>query len=428
MNRARIVVALAAVFLLGLLIANAGPAPSALQIAVPSQCKEIAANMPCTWNGKPGAWSVNAESGGCSCGGAMPRSADDRRWKPLNEAQAANVDFAVVRANAAHAASTAQQGFATAAQITTLNAATPNTRTITTTAPLTGGGDLSANRTFAISPATTAAAGSFAAADFTKLAALQTTNNSWAGNKITSLGDGTADQDAVTFRELANPFRVFQIAYDFDAPLTSSTTPFQISISGAGSSGASTATGQDGSHPGVGFCTTGTTNTGRCGVLHHAGAALPTLQFTTTGQTDFDWLVRLEALSTAGVQQYVAEVGLLTGLTEPAADGVYFRYDVAVDPHWQVCTANTSVRTCTATTATVTATQWDRLSARKADGTANWTFSINGVSTGITNSTNLPAVALTPRANIVSSVGTTSKSLLFDAFRLRTSYNPERGN
>lgn len=43
------------------------------------------------------------------------------------------------------------------------------TRSISTTAPLTGGGDLSANRTFAISAATQSAAGSFAALDKKKL-------------------------------------------------------------------------------------------------------------------------------------------------------------------------------------------------------------------------------------------------------------------
>ena len=41
-------------------------------------------------------------------------------------------------------------------------------RTISTTAPLTGGGDLSADRTLAISAATSASAGSMSAADKTK--------------------------------------------------------------------------------------------------------------------------------------------------------------------------------------------------------------------------------------------------------------------
>lgn len=50
----------------------------------------------------------------------------------------------------------------------------PSTRTISTTAPLTGGGDLSANRTLAISAATTVAAGSMSAADKTKLDGIAT--------------------------------------------------------------------------------------------------------------------------------------------------------------------------------------------------------------------------------------------------------------
>jgi hypothetical protein len=49
------------------------------------------------------------------------------------------------------------------------SSAVPTTRTIGTTAPLTGGGDLSADRTLAISPATALAPGSLAAADFSKL-------------------------------------------------------------------------------------------------------------------------------------------------------------------------------------------------------------------------------------------------------------------
>lgn len=52
------------------------------------------------------------------------------------------------------------------AQVT---ARVPTTRTISTTAPLAGGGDMSANRTFTISAATTSAAGSMSAADKTKL-------------------------------------------------------------------------------------------------------------------------------------------------------------------------------------------------------------------------------------------------------------------
>lgn len=66
-------------------------------------------------------------------------------------------------------------------------------RTISTTAPLTGGGDLSSNRTLGISPATTSAAGSMSAADKSKLDGIEpladvtdATNVAAAGAVMTS--------------------------------------------------------------------------------------------------------------------------------------------------------------------------------------------------------------------------------------------------
>jgi len=66
----------------------------------------------------------------------------------------------------------------------------PTTRTISTTAPLTGGGDLSADRTLAIDPATTSAAGSMSAADKAKLDGLSAGlvligSNTFAGSTST---------------------------------------------------------------------------------------------------------------------------------------------------------------------------------------------------------------------------------------------------
>jgi hypothetical protein len=83
--------------------------------------------------------------------------------------------------------------------------AAASSRTIGTTAPLTGGGDLSANRTLGISAATTGAPGSMSAADKTKLDGIasgatantgtvtsvsvaNTTGLSWAGSPITTSG------------------------------------------------------------------------------------------------------------------------------------------------------------------------------------------------------------------------------------------------
>lgn len=56
----------------------------------------------------------------------------------------------------------------------------PSTRSISTTTPLAGGGDLSADRTLSISAATTSAAGSMSSADKTKLDGIATGANNYA--------------------------------------------------------------------------------------------------------------------------------------------------------------------------------------------------------------------------------------------------------
>ena len=70
----------------------------------------------------------------------------------------------------AHTASSTLKGFLTSADWTTFNDKVATTRTISTTAPLSGGGDLSANRTLSITDAaadgTTKGAATFTASDF----------------------------------------------------------------------------------------------------------------------------------------------------------------------------------------------------------------------------------------------------------------------
>lgn len=75
----------------------------------------------------------------------------------------------------------------------------PSTRLISTTAPLAGGGDLSANRTLSIVAATTMAAGSMSAADKSKLdglpsSAVPTTRIITAGTGLSGGGDLSADR------------------------------------------------------------------------------------------------------------------------------------------------------------------------------------------------------------------------------------------
>lgn len=71
-------------------------------------------------------------------------------------------------------ASGSQPGLLTSTDWTTFNSKVPTTRQILTTAPLTGGGDLSADRTLVIPKATASVDGYLAAADFTTFSAAGT--------------------------------------------------------------------------------------------------------------------------------------------------------------------------------------------------------------------------------------------------------------
>lgn len=155
--------------------------------------------------------------------------------------------------------------------------AVPATRTISTTAPITGGGDLSANRTIGISAATTAAAGSMSSADKSKLdgiASGATANSPDAtllaranhtgtqtastisdfdtqvrtnrldqmtaptaavdmnGQKLTDLDDGTADSDAATVGQMNEAIQQAASGLDPKDAVNAATTT-NITLSGA---------------------------------------------------------------------------------------------------------------------------------------------------------------------------------------------------
>jgi hypothetical protein len=132
-------------------------------------------------------------------------------------------DFAISSTTATHTfnlptASAANRGALSSADWTTFNGKVATTRSIGTTSPLTGGGDLSADRTIAIAKATASVDGYLAATDFTTFEAKQdaltltTTGTSGAATLVGSTlnipqysggGGGvsyktTTDQSAVT--------------------------------------------------------------------------------------------------------------------------------------------------------------------------------------------------------------------------------------
>lgn len=91
-------------------------------------------------------------------------------------------------------------GCLSSADWTTFNNKVSATRSISTTAPLTGGGDLSANRTFAITQATTSTDGYLSSTDWNTF-----NNKQPAGNYITSLtGEATASGPGAAAVTLTN--------------------------------------------------------------------------------------------------------------------------------------------------------------------------------------------------------------------------------
>lgn len=107
-------------------------------------------------------------------------------------------DLSADRSIGIQAASGSVDGYLASADYTKIQNAVPNTRTVSTTTPLGGGGALSANLTLTISAATTIAAGSMSSSDKTKLdglpsSAVPTTRNVNTTAPITGGGALSAD-------------------------------------------------------------------------------------------------------------------------------------------------------------------------------------------------------------------------------------------
>lgn len=103
----------------------------------------------------------------------------------------------------------------TSAIQTQIDSKTPTARTISTTSPITGGGDLSANRTIAIPAATTLVNGYLASADFTTFNnKVSSTRTITAGSGLTGGGDLSADRtldvnvDGSTLEVVADTVRI----------------------------------------------------------------------------------------------------------------------------------------------------------------------------------------------------------------------------
>jgi hypothetical protein len=348
---------------------------------------------------------------------------------------------------------------ATAAQVLAGASGVTTARTISTTAPLTGGGDLSANRTLAISPADATDPGSMSAAHYTKLegiealadvtdaanvaaaGAVMTTRSIATTAPLTGGGDLSSDRTlaispasqsaagSMSAREFDMALRQqqgYRYSMDFENSVTG--TPWTSSVGGSGTAN-SVDTTDYASHVGVISSETGTTSSGRAAIALRLGS-LVTLG---SGEVQATWVVSVPALSTLA-EEFIVIAGLGNLVTGEPSDGVYFLYDrLNRGANWQLVTAEDGARTYTDTGIAVAAGSWYRLrGVVNAAGTSVEGFiganGANPTSVGTDAGANIPITSdpLGPIAAIVKSAGGTTRQLLSDLFVLDITFTVGR--
>lgn len=103
-------------------------------------------------------------------------------------------DLSANRTIAIPVSTTSADGYLSSTDWTTFNAKVPTARTITTTAPLTGTGDLSANRTIAMPVATTSADGYISSTNWTTFNAKQTAFSPTATSTYEEVSNASVNQ------------------------------------------------------------------------------------------------------------------------------------------------------------------------------------------------------------------------------------------
>jgi hypothetical protein len=303
----------------------------------------------------------------------------------------------------------------------------PDTRTISTTAPITGGGDLTANRTLSIPQATTLVDGYLSATDWTtfngKQAALGFTPEN-AANKQNSLAvDGTGVKfptvDAVNLRpqieykkRVNSTFSDFTGGTDFFFTASAATfvvrpaseIPFRTNQVGAAllSSGASASTAL---------------------FLTSAGNNFKTL-FLGQGKWNFETSILIPVLSIPTSRyRILCGFGDNNGGAFSEADGVFFNYDEggvtngnSASPNWRCITSSSSVRT-NSNTIPVVANSWTKLRIEVNDDATEVKFFINGTLVA-THTTNIPKIqnsqTLMFKQGMAKSTGTINTTMWID--------------
>ncbi len=164
--------------------------------------------------------------------------------------------------------------------------------------------------------------------------------------------------------------------------------------------------------PGVLKLQTGTTTTGRAGIVSSSGYG----EFLFgAGVYTIESEIYITTLSD-GTDTYGLRFGFGDDATADFTDGAYFEYLSTTSANWYMCTANNSTRTKTDTSTAVVAGAWLKLKiVVNAAGTSAEYF-INGVSAG-TVTTNIPTTTgreTSAMYSIIKSAGTTNRIFLID--------------
>ena len=160
---------------------------------------------------------------------------------------------------------------------------------------------------------------------------------------------------------------------------------------------------------------TGTTTTGRSSIAR----SLNQITLSNRVYTQ-DWRIFLPALSNA-TDSFFVRVGFMDVVTGDSVDGVYFRYNDALNAgQWQCVFRYNSAETVVNTTSIVLSNQPINLTIRSDHQTsATYTFYVNDTLVGTINSGLVPSGASRHTgigASIIKTAGTTSLSIFIDYY------------
>lgn len=273
-------------------------------------------------------------------------------------------------------------------------------RTISTTGPyLTGGGDLSANRTFAV---TVSGGGTAVVGTGRTLTAT-----------IPIRIDGGASADLSANRTLSFDGRHVDVFFP-----QRDTFLFDDFIQGVGNWGQMSwdnfayDPGGSGLSLGPSYASAWAEHPGILGLIAGLSGEVPLGgelasvylgTFQIEGSTvpasgrNQNWIVEidvlLESLGVPGSVEPLARFGFGDSTTGDHTDGIYFEASLATNPNWRICTASGGTRTKTNTGTAINAFNWYRLRFVVNPAFTSVEFFINGSSVG-THATNLPLGAL----------------------------------